>query len=106
MIELPDDKSYTLLPTSFSCPECFAPVLHVEFDEWDEHGVPTENGTHVSCDNEEAIPHWSMPYVDLMPLELRAYRWAARHVRIVESKTKVQERLRQWNAGEPMRGEE
>jgi hypothetical protein len=103
MIELPDDKTFTLLPTSFSCPECSAPALYVEFDEWDDDGVPTELGTHVSCENEEVLPHWDMPYVDLMPLEERAHRWAARNVRIVESEAKTQARLRAWNAGEPIK---
>lgn len=102
MTELPDDQTFTVLPASFSCPECSAPALYVEFDEWDNDGVPTESGTHVSCENEETTPHWAMPYVDLMPLEIRAYRWAVRSVRIVESEAKVQERLRQWNAGEPI----
>jgi len=101
MIDLPDDKTFTLLP--FSCPECGMRTLYVEFDEWDDDGVPTEAGTHVSCENEEISPHWAMPYVDLMPLEIRAHYWAVKNIRVVESEAKVTERLRRWNAGEPIR---
>jgi hypothetical protein len=102
MISLPDDQAYTALP--FACPECGEKTLHVEFDEWDaETGEPTEEGTHVSCEHEEDSPHWDMPYVDLMPLEGRAHRWAVSRVRIVESEASVRARLAAWNAGEAIR---
>lgn len=105
MNELPDDKAHMLLPVSFKCPYDGMP-LYVEFDEWDEDGIPTEAGTHVSCAKEEEDQddeHWAMPYVDLMPLEVRAHRWATANVRIVESEAKTRARLAAWNAGEPIR---
>jgi hypothetical protein len=101
MINLPDDEAYTALPASFICPHCQTFPIYVEFDEWNEDGTPTEAGTHVSCTNEDD-DHWSLPYVTLLPLEVRAHQWAEKNVRIVESESKIRERLRQWNDGEPI----
>jgi hypothetical protein len=102
---LSDDDAWTDLPKPFLCPHCDTPThLLVEFDEWDSDGVPTDTGTHVSCPNEfDGDAHWDMPYVTLLPLEERAYAWAAENVRIVDSEAKMRARLAAWNAGESIR---
>ena len=69
------------------CPYCGERTLYLEFDEWYEHGTPTETGVHVYCKNEDETDprdHSEMPYVRWMPVEHRAYRWCLDHVRIVE----------------------
>lgn len=68
------------------CPICGEPVLVGDFDEWEtETGVVTEGGFHINCKSEPDMDseeyddwfnsHWSMPYVDWLPLEVRLYRW-------------------------------
>ena len=104
MIYLPDDAA-VIRDMPFTCPECDRKTLYVEFDEWEKSGAPTEIGTHVSCMHDEDGAHWNMPYVTLLPLEDRVYRWAAKRYRIVESTRKMQARLAAWNAGEPIRGD-
>ena len=87
------------------CPYCGNNSLYIEFDEWDaETGTPTEAGTHVRCKHEDwsnPRDHSDMPYVYWMPVQVRAARWAAQHVRIVD---KGEFRaLAAWNAGQPIR---
>ena len=106
MLTLPDDNAYFKLPRNFVCPECGRHTLWCEIDEWEvETGIPTETGMHVSCRNERRNDHWQMPYVTLLPLEYRVYKWCLTNLRIVESEARVRERLRAWEAGEPIRGE-
>lgn len=103
MLTLPDDNTYFKLPRGFVCPECGRWALWCEIDEWDEDDSPTEAGVHVSCRNERRDDHWQMPYIDLLPLEYQVYHWCLTNVRIVESEARTRERLRMWNAGEPIR---
>lgn len=93
------------IPKHIRCPHCGGRLL-LEVDEWlVESGEPTEAGCHVSCENEtDGDGHWQMPYVTLLPLEHRVYLWARKHVRVVESEEEVREKLRAWNAGEPLPG--
>lgn len=68
------------------CPICGAGVIVGDFDEWEtETGAVTECGFHIDCISEPDFDdpdyddwlngHWSMPYVDWLPLEVRLYRW-------------------------------
>lgn len=68
------------------CPKCGAGVVVGDFDEWEtETGRVTETGFHIDCISEpdEDDPdyddwfnwHWSMPYVDWLPLEVDLYQW-------------------------------
>ena len=85
------------------CPYCGNNSLYIEFDEWEQDGTPTETGTHVRCKHEDwsnPHDHSDMPYVYWMPVQVRAARWAARHVRIVD-KGEIR-RLAAWNAGSPI----
>lgn len=88
------------------CPHCGKDgELWLEVDEWEDGGVPTEAGCHVSCAKETERRddiHWQMPYVYWLPLEDTVYRWAAEHVRIVPDEAEMREQLRAWNAGEPL----
>jgi len=88
-----------------ACPHCDEKTLYLEFDEWYEHGTPTEIGVHVHCKNETNKHHDRhdyMPYVYWLPLERRAYRWCLDHVRIVDNDDR--ERLADWNEGKPLKG--
>lgn len=95
------------IPASIAtCPHCGSRLM-LEVDEWLEAGEPTEAGCHVSCVNEtddENDRHYDMPYVWWLPLEHKVYLWARQHVRVVESEEEMCEKLRAWNAGEPLPG--
>ena len=90
------------------CPHCRGDgILHLEVDEWEEDGTPTEAGVHVSCVNETDDTddiHYHMPYVYWLPLEDIVYRWARVHVRVTESEAEARQRLADWNAGKPLPG--
>lgn len=92
-----------------ACPYCGEKTLYIEFDEWEQDGTPADTGVHVHCKNELDVDdpeydpndHSDMPYVNWMPVETRAARWCAEHVRIVERDDRKE--LAAWNAGEPIR---
>jgi hypothetical protein len=75
------------------CPICGAGVIVGDFDEWEtETGRVTESGFHVDCVTEPDFDdpdyddwfnsHWSMPYVDWLPLEIRLYKWFDQRYRL------------------------
>jgi hypothetical protein len=92
------------------CPYCKSPSLWVEIDEWDSvTRQPTDTGTHVSCAHEEDqdINHDYMPYVYWLPVQQRIYHWLIATGYVVpEDPAEVAEKLRAWNAGEPIRVEQ
>jgi len=91
--------------TKERCPHCDEQTLYIEFDEWEEGGVPTEAGVHVHCKNETYEHHDRhdyMPYVYFLPIEIRAYQWAVANIRIAENDDR--ERLADWNEGKPLPG--
>lgn len=70
------------------CPICGAPIVIQDIDAWEsETGRVTEDGFKIDCstepdedDNEDdwddfLSSHWSMPYVDWLPLTMRVYKW-------------------------------
>lgn len=78
------------------CPICGAPVI-VNFDEWKtETGMVTKAGFHINCKDEPEMEwqdewndwfygHWSMPYMDWLPLENRLYKWFTARYRLADS---------------------
>lgn len=90
------------------CPHCRGGgKLHLEVDEWEEGGVPTEADCHVSCENEtddENDIHYQMPYVYWMPLEMVVYKWAKKHVRVTETKAELLQKAADFAAGKPLPG--
>jgi hypothetical protein len=70
--------------TVATCPTCNR-TLFLEVDEWeDETGAPTEGGCKPQCMklHPDAI-ETQMPYVYWLPLEVKVYRWAVDHVRVL-----------------------
>jgi|GEM_PF-6715462 hypothetical protein len=76
--------------TVATCPICDANIVIEEVHEWEcEGGKPV--GISVQCvtepdiDSDEWWPwhnhHWSMPYVDWLPVNNRVLRWFQRHYR-------------------------
>lgn len=71
-----------------TCPICDASISVEEVQEWEcETGKPV--GISVNCDTEPDIDsdewpdwfhhHWSMPYVDWLPVENRVLKWFQRN---------------------------
>jgi hypothetical protein len=79
------------------CPICGAQIV-LEIDAWEQLDDGTwaaaEDGTHVSCTMEPDIDddgwedwfngHYSMPYVDWMPVDTRVYKWLLTNYRFRE----------------------
>ena len=93
MIYLDPHKWYEFPADVACCPICGAPVLVGDFDEWEtETGAVTECGFHIDCKNEPDEDdeeyddwfngHWSMPYVDWLPLQTRLYEWFTARYRL------------------------
>jgi hypothetical protein len=75
------------------CPICNAPIVVEEISEWEpEDGIPTPSGFSIECTTEPDIDgeewwawhhgHWSMPYVDWMPLEGPVHDWLCKTYRV------------------------
>jgi hypothetical protein len=75
------------------CPICGAGVRIEEINEWEtETGRVPVCGFHINCVTEPGLhskkweewfnAHWSMPYVDWLPLEIRVHKWFDRRYRI------------------------
>lgn len=89
------DASGIVLPDSFKCPICGAKVVIDDMDEREQNDDGTwqvsECGLHITCETEPEIEddafddwlnvHFSMPYVDWMPLEERVRAWINSHYR-------------------------
>lgn len=100
------NTDFAIPRTVASCPHCPG-ALHLEVDEWQNDGTPTEAGVHVSCDGETDDAndaHWQMPYVYWMPLEMKVYEWARVHIRVTETEEEMRAKLADWNAGSPLLG--
>lgn len=90
------DASEVVLPLGkFVCPICGAAVVIDDIDEWEQNDdgswQVSETGVHVTCETEPDFDddswedwhsgHWSMPYVDWMPMQEKIYRWLAKNYR-------------------------
>ena len=85
------------IPTAlFVCPICGAQIAFEEISEYEtETGKVTETGFHVTCTTEPDIEdedyddwlngHFSMPYVDWLPLEMKVYKWLSKNFRVQRS---------------------
>lgn len=73
------------------CPICDADIWIDDISEWEcEDGKPVE--ISVDCVTEPDIDsdewqdwfaqHWSMPYVDWLPVSTRVLRWFQRHYKV------------------------
>jgi hypothetical protein len=90
------------IPTDLAvCPICGRHLIIEDIDEWEieppNEGRVTEGGFHITCHTQPDIDdtdddyfhewfnwHYSMPYVDWLPVEVRVYRWFDRRYRIVD----------------------
>lgn len=88
-VKIISDCSEIILPDSFKCPICDAAIQVEEVSEWeeDESGDWKAQAVKIDCvtfpgfDDHDAFEnymsdHYSMPYVDWMPLEKRVTKWA------------------------------
>ena len=89
---------YTSLPIRIPrkvavCPICDADLIIEDIDEWEtETGKATEGGLHFSCSKEPEFDeddcedfgkgHYSMPYVDWLPLAPIVLNWFNKGYRI------------------------
>lgn len=80
------------------CQICGSRLVIVDIDEWwegnedEDDGRVTDAGLHINCVTEPDIDsdewwewhkwHWSMPYVDWLPVSQVVYRWFDKHYRI------------------------
>ena len=85
-----------VIPTSVAvCPKCGTQLVIEDIDQWEvETGRVTECGFHITCANQPDIDsdewrewfnwHWSMPYVDWLPVTAVVYKWFDERYRICE----------------------
>lgn len=87
-VKIISDASKIALPDSFKCPICDAAIWVEEVSEWEEDAsggwkartVKIDCVTFPGFDDHDAFEnymsgHYSMPYVDWMPLEKRVTEW-------------------------------
>lgn len=78
----------------FQCPICGVQIVFTEINEYEtETGKVTSSGFHVSCitepdfddpddDDEWLDSHFSMPYIDWLPIEIKVYKWLSAGFRV------------------------
>ena len=82
------NASEITIPDRFTCPICGAAIYVEDVDAWEEDGsgewkaeaVKIDCTTFPGFEDEEAFSdymrgHWSMPYVDWLPLERIVTEW-------------------------------
>lgn len=82
------DASDIVLPDTFRCPICDAAIVVEDVDAWheDDAGEMVAKAVKIDCstfpgfeDKDEfkgyMSSHWSMPYVDWLPLEKQVTEW-------------------------------
>lgn len=90
------------------CPICDADIFIDEICEWNENGSVSDCGIKVQCVTEPRIDslewrrwfehHWSMPYVDWLPVEKRVLDWLNRtYIVASHSEAEEMQRLADWN---------
>ena len=87
--------SISIPPEIAVCGICGAEVV-LEIDEIEEDSAglwaASQSGVNVNCATEPSMDdekawysfhwsHWSMPYVDWLPVQIRVYRWLLQHYR-------------------------
>lgn len=86
--KLINSESEIVLPTSFKCPICGAAIQVDEVSEWekDDSGEWKAECVKIDCVtfpgyddrgkfDDYMRSHWSMPYVDWLPIELEVTEW-------------------------------
>ena len=89
--------SEIILPDSFECPICDAKIYVSEVSAWqqEDDGTWTAEAVKIDCvtspdygtsEDEDEMDsflrsHWSMPYVDWLPLEKRVTDWVNQRYR-------------------------
>lgn len=85
-------KPIDVPPKVAKCPICGAPIVVEEIWEWEsESGKPVS--ISIDCTTEPDIDgidwpewhagHWSMPYVDWLPVECKVLAWFQRNYRCI-----------------------
>jgi hypothetical protein len=85
-------------PEVATCPICNAPIFIESIDEWyideghQDHGLPTPFSISIDCSTAPGIDedgwrnwfnwHWSMPYVDWLPVEQVVDQWFGENYRM------------------------
>lgn len=86
------DASEIILPEHFRCPICDSAIFVEEVEEWIEEETGSWKAETVKIDcvtfpgyddvhafHEYMRSHWSMPYVDWLPLEKAVTEWVNQH---------------------------
>ncbi|MBK8188826.1 MAG: hypothetical protein IPK79_00065 [Vampirovibrionales bacterium] len=84
------------------CPICGAKLIVESIDEWeeseddDQFWIVSETGLHLTCSSSPSLDsdnwdawfnwHFSMPYVDWLPIEMRVTQMVRERVRFVEAR--------------------
>ena len=104
------------IPASVAvCPICGAEAVIEDMDEWEQEDdgswSVSEGGLHLSCITEPDIDsrewrgwfscHFSMPYVDWLPLQIKIHKWLNANYRFVVGQVEA-DKLERWNAGRPI----
>lgn len=87
--------NYPAIPASVAvCPKCEAQLVIEEITDWeDETGRVLKDGFYLNCGSEPEFNsgwqewhdwHWSMPYVDRLPVTAVVYKWFDERYRIGE----------------------
>lgn len=86
-VKVISSESEIALPDLFVCPICGQPIYVSEVNAWteDEKGDVKAETVKIDCTTAPDIDdaafedylnsHWSMPYVDWLPLEMRVTEW-------------------------------
>lgn len=90
------DAIIKIPPEIAVCPICGAEVIIEEIDEWEQEDDGTwsagETGVRLNCVTQPAFEdedasddfmasHWSMPYVDWLPISVRVIEWLRQNYR-------------------------
>jgi len=89
------DASEIVLPDTFICPICVGKIVITEITEWEQTDEGdwqvSDAGLYINCEHEPEIGtpewngwmngHWSMPYVDWLPVSERVLSWINAHYR-------------------------
>ncbi len=91
-VKVIESDSEIVLPDSFRCPICGEPIFVMEVSEWfkDENGEWKAEDVLIDCEtfpgyedrrrfNDFQSSHWSMPYVDWLPIRGDVTDWVNEH---------------------------
>lgn len=90
-----------------TCPICKEKIIIEDIDEYElETGRVEDTGLHITCESQPDIDdpdfndwfngHFSMPYVDWLPVRQKVYAWFDQNYRLAKYDDE-NERLAKWN---------